>query len=225
MIILYHLKNSRSQRVVWLLQELGCEYHVIEQSEITPSFSFPEHVKPLKFPTVSIQHEDGVTFLSETGAICELLSDLYNNLGPIDGALADTANNLFWKNYADASLMQTMILKQIFKQIVQNTPILFRPIPWALKTAFFKMYLNGTIDLQLKRVDTHLRDHQWMCGTAFSYVDIMMWFPVRAAMVSAVAKKYEHIEHYLYVLGQRPGFKEALRIGQWDQSLFNTYWS
>jgi glutathione S-transferase len=225
MIILYHLKNSRSQRVIWLLEELGCEYQVVEQSRIDSSFKFPEHIKPLKFPTVSINHEDGVIFMSETSAICEFLCTITHKLLPLNGTFSSTANNIFWKNYADATLMQTLVLKQVFKQIVSNTPFLFKPITLALKSAFFKMYLNGTLAQQLSRVDAHLKDHKWMCGVDFSYVDILMWFPLLAGMTGIKPNTYANIQRYFGDLNQRSAFQNAQKIGDWEQDLFDQYWS
>lgn len=223
-ITLYHLKNSRSQRILWLLEELGYDYQVIDSAD-SGTHDLPNHILPLKFPTVHITDEDSGIYLTESSAICEFLSNRFQSLIPVSVTEIDLANYFFWKNYADASLMQSLVLKQVFKQIVVNTPLPFKPVPWLFKYSFNKLYLNKTIEQQLKRVDEHLKTNTWMCANQFTIADILMWFPLEACMVTMDPPDYPHITFYLAQFRGNHNFNKALESGNWSSQKFRDYWT
>lgn len=223
-ITLYHLQNSRSQRIVWLLEELGCDYTVVDGADLGAP-DLPDNVLPLKFPTIHISDINDSLYLTETSAICDFLSNKFQALLPYQATEKDLADFYFWKNYADASLMQSLVLKQVFKQIVVNTPLPFKPVPWLFKYSFDRLYLNKAIAQQLDRVNAHLRTNAWMCAGQFTIADILMWFPLEASMVNQEPRNYLYITTYLAQVRGSPGFKKALVNGNWSADLFKKYWA
>lgn len=223
-IDLYHLKNARSQRIVWLLEELGCDYRIIDGSEVVGS-DLPLSVLPLKFPTIHIAHANTSIYLSETSAICDFFSNKFQALFPVVATEIELGQYFFWKNYADASLMQSLVLKQVFNQIVVNTPFPFKPLSWLFKYSFNNMYLNQVITQQLNRVNEYLKTNTWMCANQFTTADILMWFPLEASMVALESNNYLYIRTYLSRIRERECFNKALQNGSWDSESFKNYWT
>lgn len=225
-ITLFHLQNSRSQRILWLLEEIGCDYDVINASDIDKhKQNLPTDIMPLKFPTIHIQYECDSFYMTETSAICEFLSRKFQILYLATPDDVDLANFCFWKNYADANLMQLLVLRQVFKQIVVTTPLLFKPVPFLFKVLFNKIYLNKAFDQQLKYIDSHLKDNMWMCGNTFTIADILMWFPLDAALSSINTVQHPFIEKYLNQIQVRKQFSQAMLKGNWSKEQFRKYWS
>lgn len=222
-ITLYHLQNSRSQRILWLLEELNCDYRIIDSKNTIVS-DLPIELLPLKFPTIHILDTNTSIYLTETSAICEFLSQKFQKLNIQSNHDVEIAHYFFWKNYAEASLMPTIILKQIFKQIVVNTPLPFKSISSLFKYAFEKMYLKNEITQQLNKVNDHLKTNTWICGNQFTIVDILIWFPLEANLVSIEYSEYDYIRKYLVKIQNRNSFQKALQKGNWSNKHFKEYW-
>lgn len=222
-VILYHLRNSRSQRLIWLLEELGCNYVLIEGSDIDTS-KLPPEVLPLKFPTVVITHGESTIHMTETSAICEYLcTQVQSPLLPLNNTEA-LPDFLFWKNFAEASFMSNLALKQVFRQIVINTPLPFRPVSWMFQKSFNKMYLNQAIKEQLGRFEGHFAKNTWL-AEEFSIADILNWFPLEACRIAYKDDfKYSNIQAYLKRIQKRPAFQTALIRGNWSEVEFSKYW-
>ena len=222
---LYHLANSRSQRIVWLLEELNAEYDLVFSDSIVLS-DLPESALPLKYPTLSVKTLQNEYVLTETTAVAEFLVSQFDPKLAINSTCPNAyLNYLFWKNYADASLMPNVALKQIFAQITQKTPFIFRPISWSFKFGFDKGYLNNAFKDQLQRVNTHLAGNEWLSGPNFTIADVLMWFPLEACMHFAEIDSYTHLNRYMEQIHQRPSFQKALQRGQWSNREFIRYWS
>ena len=225
-ITLFHLKNSRSQRILWLLKEIGCDYNVLNTSDINKfKQNLPTYILPLKFPTIHIQDSAYSFYMTETSAICEFLSKKFQILDLNSANDIDISNFYFWKNYADANLMQLLVLRQVFKQIFINTPWIFKPIPFLFKIIFNKIYLNKAIEQQLNHINSHLQHNSWMCGNTFTIADILMWFPLEAAFCSINTAKYQFIVRYLNQIQARKQFQQAILEGNWSKEQFLKYWS
>ncbi len=222
-IRLFHLENSRSQRIIWFLEELNLAYElVINQHSDTDQNKNSPH--PLsKFPAIEIIDQGQSCVLAETAAIIEYLSYFNPKLGPSGLNEQQLQHFYYWKNYCEATLIPDLLLKQIFKQIVQRTPFPVRFISKFLKYGFDQGYLNASLQRQMCMVDEHLKDHVWFAGDQLTLVDILMWFPLLAC--SQNLKQFEHIQRYLQQIENRPAFKTALIKGQWSASTFQTYWT
>ena len=134
MITVHHLNNSRSQRVLWLLEELGLTYEIKRYERDPKTMLAPaslHEVHPLgKSPVIT----DGDLTLAESGAIIEYLVDRYGNgrLRPAIGT-PEYLRYTYWLHYAEGSAMPPLLLKLIFDQIEKNSsPFFVRPNAWLI---------------------------------------------------------------------------------------------
>ena len=230
-IRLFHKTNSRSQRIVWLLAELKLDYELVF-CDNNPSDQNSAHIKHphllAKFPTVQICENDGsdVITLAETAAIADYFSYLCNDLGIAQLTHQEIQLYYYWKNFAEATLMPDLALKQIFAAIVARTPWAVRFVSQLLKLGFDRGYLNHTLHQHLQMIDEHLKDHSYVAGQQFTIADLLLWFPLLACTQSNPAfESLAHIQRYLLLIQSRPAFQRALEKGQWSAVEFQSYWS
>lgn len=222
---LYHLANSRSQRIVWLLEELQADYNLVFSDEVVLT-DLPNSVLPLKYPTLSVKTLQNEYVLTETTSVAEFLVSHFNLKLAVNSSCPNAfLNYLFWKNYSDASLMPNVALKQIFAQITQKTPFIFRPISWSFKLGFNKGYLDSAFKEQLQRVNDHLENNHWISGPNLTIADILMWFPLEACMQFSNTDSYTHLKRYMEQIHQHPSFQKALQKGRWSSGEFERYWN
>ncbi len=228
---LYHLANSRSQRIVWLFAELDIPYElIISETNLTNANKNAKKVvstknNAMKFPTLEIIDKNTTITLTESSAIAEYLCQQQQKLGV---NLADEAglDFCFYKHYVDASLMPLLSLKQVFQQIVVHTPWLVRPMSQLYKFGLNRSYLDPELKIQLEQLNRHLESHHWLAGNTFSYVDILLWFPLHAAQYAFPRfEQYSALIRYLNDLEARPAFQQSLQIGAWNADQFQYYWS
>ena len=215
MIIVHHLNNSRSQRVLWLLEELGVPYEV-KHYQRGPDMRAPaglRQVHPLgKSPVIT----DGDLTIAETGAIIEYLLEVY-----AQGRLVPPAGTpgklrfTYWLHYAEGSAMPLLLLKLVFLRMPRGAPALLRP----LVNMIAGKALATLVDPQLK---THLRywcdalskNGGWFAGPDFSAADIMMSFPVEAAAARAgLDDSHAPLREFLARIHGRPAYRRALETG------------
>lgn len=222
-IRLFHLQNSRSQRIIWFLEELGLNYELTikAHSGIDKDKNSPHQLS--KFPTIEIIEQGKTSILAETSAILDYLSHLHPQLGPNSLLSQQLQNFYYWKNYSEATFIPDLVLKQIFHQIVKRTPFPVRFIPKFLKYGFDQGYLNQSLQRQMSMIDKHLEHHLWFAGDQFTTADILMWFPLLAC--SPNYRQFKHIQRYLAQIENRPAFKNALIKGRWSASTFKAYWT
>lgn len=225
-IQLYHFPTSRSQRIIWLFEELEIDYELMICNKNNPQpQTIPQSALPLKFPTVLIQTDHEKIVLTESSAITEFFADYFSKLVISSSNLTTRQNYIFWKNYADASFMPNLALKQIFAQINQQTPFVFRWVSYAFKYAFNAGFLNQVINDQLNRINTHLEQNDWLAGDAFTIADILLWFPLQACVnAHKEIHQFPSILRYIDQIQQRPAFQKSLNKGLWDDSIFQQYW-
>jgi glutathione S-transferase len=167
LIKVHHLNNSRSQRVLWLLEEIGLDYEVIRYQRDAKTMLAPSSLRrihPLgKAPII----EDGSLRLAETGAIVDYLVGQYGKeLEPAQGSEA-YCRHRYWLHCAEGSLMPPLLLKLVVSRLG-----LFG---WAARR-----YVDGQIKLHLDYLEKELDNKQWFAGDEFSAADIMMSFPLEA---------------------------------------------
>lgn len=216
MITVHHLNNSRSQRVLWLLEELGVPYEIRHyQRDAKTMLAPPElrQVHPLgKSPVIT----DGDQVVAESGAIIEYLCRAYGN-----DSIVPTANRQamldysYFLHYAEGSAMPLFVMKLVFSEIPRRPmPFFVRPIARALCGQVIKTWLQPQIDSHLAFLEAHLQKQQWFAGDAFSAADIQMSFPVEAAAVrDRVAEKYPALQDFLERIHARPAYQRALEKG------------
>lgn len=171
MIIVHHLENSRSQRILWMLEELGLPYEVKRYERNKKTMLAPPELKrvhPLgKSPVIEDTGDSG-RVIAETGAIVEYLVD------KADGRLGPPANRAaaldyrFWLHYAEGSLMPPLLVKLVLTRV-----------PLFGKAA--QKRIQPMIDTHLDYVESHLAGRPWFTGDAMTAADVMMSFPLEAA--------------------------------------------
>ncbi len=222
-IRLFHLQNSRSQRIIWFLEELGLNYKLIIKyhSDEDKNNNSPHQLS--KFPTIEIIEQGKTSILAETSAILDYLSHLHPQLCPNSLSSQQLQNFYYWKNYSEATFIPDLVLKQIFHQIAKRTPFPVRFVPKLLKYGFDQGYLNQSLQRHMNMIDKHLERHLWFAGDQFTTADILMWFPL--LVCSPNYRQFKHINRYLAQIENRPAFKNALIKGRWSASTFNAYWT
>lgn len=216
MLTLHHLENSRSQRILWLLEELGVEY-TLKRYERDPVTSLAPAeliaVHPLgKAPVIT---DNGKT-VAESGAIIEYLLEHHGNgrLRPEAGT-PDYERYRYWMHFAEGSFMPLMVMSLIFNRVENaNMPFFIRPIARGIAGKVRASYLQPNTDRALAYMEATLKEHEWFAGAAFSAADIQMSFPVEAAAVRAgLGNRYPHLQAFLDRIHARPAYQAALEKG------------
>ncbi len=216
MITVHHLQNSRSQRVLWLLEELGLPYEVKRYERDPATLLAPPElfkVHPLgKSPVIS---DDGLT-IAETGAILEYLvaRRAGGALRPAAGS-DDELRYTYWLHYAEGSLMPLLVMTLVFKRIpVSPMPFFVRPIARALCKQVIATFIKPQVDRHLQFIEQHLQQHAWFAGSAMSAADVQMSFPVEAALARAARPgQYPKAEAWLKRIQAREAYRRALDKG------------
>ena len=201
MIRVHHLNNSRSQRVLWLLEELGVPYEIVRYQRNRLTMLAPEALKvvhPLgKSPVV----EDDGRKLAETGLIVEYLVDRYGaDLAP------SRDSDLYWRykywlHYAEGSAMPPLLVK-IYVDKLGLLALPVRPI------------LASQLKLHLDFLEAELGSAPWFLGERFSAADIMLSFPLEVATARAgLNASRPNLFGFLQRIHARPAYRRALEKG------------
>lgn len=216
MIIVHHLNNSRSQRVLWLLEELQLPYEIrCYERDPRTMLAPPElrAVHPLgKSPVIS----DGVLTLAESGAILEYLADRYGpgRLAPLP-ATPERTQYSYWMHYAEGSLMPLLLLKLIFDR-VESAPMPFfvKPVARGIADKVRKAFVLPNLRTHLDFLEQELRGREWFAGPAFSAADVQMSFPLEAARArGGLDAQRPRLMAWLERVHARPAYQQALQRG------------
>jgi glutathione S-transferase len=216
MIILHHLENSRSQRVLWLLEELGLPYEMRRyQRDAKTRLAPPElqRVHPLgKSPVIS----DGEVTVAESGAIIEYLLDTYGK-GRLRPAAGTPARRQFtyWLHFAEGSAMPYLLLKVVFERVRQApVPFFVKPVVKGIAAKVNKGFIDPNLKRTLDFMESELKQHPWFAGDEFSAADIQMSYAVEAAAARAgMASQYPALGDWLQRIHARPAYERALKSG------------
>ena len=200
-IIVHHLENSRSQRILWMLDELGLPHEIVRYERNKKTMLAPPELRavhPLGKSPVIV--EEG-TVVAETGAIVEYLVE---KAGGRLGAPADRAGALryrFWLHYAEGSMMPPLLLKLVLSKI----PIMGKI---AIKR------IQPMIDVHLDYVEAELGKRPWFAGDAMTAADIMMSFPLEAARArGGLGDARPHTVAWVAKVHALPAYQRALKVG------------
>jgi len=216
MIIVHHLNNSRSQRVLWLLEELGIPYEIKHYQRDAKTMLAPPELRavhPLgKSPVIT----DGDLTVAESGAIVEYLIDRYGkgNLKPEAGT-PEGLRYTYWLHYAEGSAMPPLLMKLVFDE-VESAPMPFfvKPIAKAISGKVKKAFINPQIKTHLDYMEAELGKSTWFAGKEFTGADIQMSFALEAAEARAgLNDSRPHLMAWLKRIHARPAYKRALKKG------------
>lgn len=213
MITVHHLDNSRSQRILWLLEELELEYDIVFYKR-RPDFQAPPELRkvhPLgKAPVIT----DGETVIAETGAIVEHILETYGagRLLPEPGT-PERQRLTYWLYYAEGSAMSPLLLKLIFSALPQKTPFFIRPVAKTIAKTVQKKLIDPQLQTHLDYWEAELKRWPWFAGDRFTAADIVMSFPLEAAASRAGAAERPEIAAFLKAIHGRPAYQRALKRG------------
>jgi len=214
MITVHHLNNSRSQRVLWLLEELGLPYEIRHyQRDAKTSLAPPElrQVHPLgKSPVIT----DGGLTVAESGAILEYLVDKYGGGRLKPTAEADLLHYRYFMHFAEGSAMPPLVMKLVFSKIKRAPmPFFVKPIAKGIADKVLSSFVQPNIDRQLAFLESELTQRPWFAGADFSAADVQMSFPVEAAAARGGMQRYPKLKDFLARIHGRPAYKKALERG------------
>jgi len=214
MITVHHLADSRSQRVLWLLEEMGRPYEVKRYERNPATMLAPPELKAIhplgKSPVV----DDGAVRVAETGAIVEYLLEGPDGvaLRPAPGTEAGRRYT-YWLHYAEGSAMTPLLLKLIFGQLPKRSPGLVRPVVKAISAKAQDGFIDPQIASHTAYWEAELGKSEWFAGDRFSAADIMMSFPIEAGGTRAPYDDKPRLKAFLEKIHARPAYQRALERG------------
>jgi glutathione S-transferase len=216
MITLHHLNNSRSQRVLWLLEELGLPYEVKRYQRDAKTMLAPPELRavhPLgKSPVIT---EDGVT-VAESGAIIEYLLERHGNGRFIPHAGSEEHRRFtYWLHYAEGSAMPPLLLALIFMRLPKNPmPFFIRPIVRGLSDKVLSSFVEPQLKTHFDFMEGELGKSAWFAGHDFTAADIQMSFVIEAGEArGALGAKRPKLQDWLNRIHARPAYRRALEVG------------
>lgn len=216
MILVHHLNNSRSQRILWLLEELGLEYEIKRYQRDPKTMLAPPELRavhPLgKSPVIS----DGGTVVAESGAIVEYLIERYG-----DGRLVPPAGSpdklrwTYWLHFAEGSAMSPLLMKLVFDRVESSPmPFFVKPIARGIAHKVKSSFVMPQIAAHLNYMEAELGKSTWFAGDEFSAADIQMSFVLEAAAArGGLDASYPKLSAFLARIHTRPAYQRALERG------------
>lgn len=222
MLHLHHLKNSRSFRIIWLLEELKLPYELSIYERVRGLA--PKQLKQIhplgKAPIL----QDNNKTLVESAHIIEYIIDHYDGqdmatnktLRP-DYGTSFYNDYRYWLHFCESSLMPLVLVRLIFNTLIDKSPIGIRQIAKLFKSGIEKAYVTPTIDDDLAFLNQHLADKTWLAGE-FSGADVQLEFAIDAVVQQGgIDNKFTHIHSWLNRCHQREAYKIALQKGGKNQ--------
>ena len=198
MLTVHHLANSRSQRILWMLEELGADYEVVRYERDPATMLAPPALRAIHPLGKSPVIDDGGVVVSESGAIVEYLAEQYDNLRPPGSAERRRAS--YWVHFAEGSAMTPLLLKLYLGRLgAAAAPLLPR--------------IDGQLAALLAYVEAELADGPYLAGGDLSTADIMMSYPLEAAATRAGLDDFPGLAAYLARIHARPAYAAALERG------------
>ena len=215
MITVHHLNNSRSQRVLWLLEELELPYEIkFHARDKDTMLAPPELLKihPLgKSPVIT----DGDKTIAESGAIVDYIVSTYGNgrLIPPDGT-PERLRYTYWLHYAEGSAMPPLLMKLVFGVLPERAPWFVKPLVKGIADTANRTFIDPQLKLHTTYWESELAKSEWFAGAEFTAADIQMSFPLEAASSRAgIEKGYPKVHAFLDRIHARPAYRRALEKG------------
>ena len=220
MITVHHLENSRSQRVLWLLEELGLPYEVKRYARDPRTLYAPPElarVHPLgKSPVIT----DGDITVAESGAIVEYLVDTYGPprtgapLKPAPGT-PEQRRYTYWLHFAEGSLMPPLLMKLVFDKVREApVPFFVKPVVRGIADQVTASFIAPNLKRLLAFMEGELASRPWFCGAEFTAADVQMSYPVEAAAERAgLDDRYPKLQEWLSRIHARAAYRRALEQG------------
>ncbi len=222
MITVHHLNNSRSQRILWMLEELNQEYEIIGYERDLKTFQGPEslrNIHPLgKSPVITDDSSGEQTIIAESGAIVEYLLQNYGKnsslIIPETGSQQER-DYLYWLHFSEGSLMPPLLLRLIFDRVKKaRVPFFVKPITKAVADKVLSEFVNPNISRLLDFIEGSLNGKKWFLGEELSGADIQMSFPLETSVSRGlINENYTCIQSYVKRIHEQPAYQAALKKG------------
>jgi glutathione S-transferase len=218
MIKVHHLNNSRSQRVLWLLEELGLPYEVVRYQRDPKTMLAPPELRAVHPLGKSPVLEDGGRVLAESAAILEYLVERHDHAHafspppePVDAD--ERLRYRYWLHYAEGSAMPPLLMSLVFSRLKQAPmPFFARPIARGIADKTMAAFVGPQLKLHLDYMEAELSTRPWFAGDRFTAADIQMSFPVEAA-AARVGSDRPQLQAFLERIRARPAYQRALVRG------------
>jgi glutathione S-transferase len=213
MLTVHHLNNSRSQRILWLLEELGVEYELKRYQRDAKTMLAPKSLKdvhPLgKSPVIT----DAGNTVAESGAIIEYIIEKYGGgrFIPKPGT-PERLRYTFWLHFAEGSAMPLLLLKLILGEVKKKAPMIVRPVAKLIADGVADAYTDPNIKAQIDFIEAELGKSTWFAGEEITGADIQMSFPIEGAATRAEGLG-KNMKAFLDRIHARPAYKKAIERG------------
>ncbi len=216
MLTVHHLNNSRSQRILWLLEELGVPYELKKYERDKDTLRAPSalrKVHPLgKSPVIT---EGGIT-VAESGAIIEYLIETHGEgrLIPPTGT-ESRRKYIYWLHFAEGSAMPPLLMKLVFNRVEgADMPFFVKPIAKKIASTVKQNFIEPELRQQLDYMESELAPTGWFAGNSFTAADIQMSFPLEASAArGGLDAKYPNLVRFLERIHSRPAYQRAIERG------------
>ncbi|MBN9466204.1 glutathione S-transferase [Brevundimonas sp.] len=215
MIKVHHLNDSRSQRVLWLLEELGLPYEVVRYERDARTRLAPAALRAIHPLGKSPVIQDGDVTVAETGAIVDYLLDVYGEgrLRPV-ARTEDARRFTYWLHYTEGSAMPPLLLKLVFGLLPRRAPGLMRPLVKQISDKAIAGFVDPQLRDHVGFWEAELARSEWFAGDQFTAADIMMSFPVEAGADRAFdPADRPRLRAFLSRIHARPAYRRALERG------------
>ena len=222
MIVVHHLNNSRSQRVLWLLEELGVPYEIKRYERDKKTMLAPPELRAIHPLGKSPVLTDGKLTLAESGAIVEYLVEMYGNaescavLSPEHGT-PEYLRYRYWLHYAEGSAMSPLLLKLVFDKIEASPmPFFVKPIAKAISGKAKSSFITPQINTHLDYLEAELGKAKWFVGNEFTAADVQLSFPIEAAAArGGLDASRPKLMDFLARIHARPAYARAVaKVGE-----------
>jgi glutathione S-transferase len=214
----HHLETSRSQRILWLLEELAVPYELKVYQRDAKTRLAPAELKAIhplgKSPVVT---DDGEV-IAESGAIIEYLVEKYGALGRGELAHLEPARGTaqyrqcrYWMHYAEGSLMNWLVMKLVFVTIPNRPmPLFAKPVARAICAKVQAQLVDPNLQAAIRFLDDHLSRNWWFAGSELTMADFQMSFAVEALLARATAAAdHPHLSAWRDRIRARPAYQRA----------------
>lgn len=216
MIVVHHLENSRSQRILWLLEELGLEYELRHYKRHPKTGLAPPDLKAVHPLGKSPVLTDGDATVAESGAIIEYLLHRYDpdhRLHPAPGT-PEALQHSYWLHYAEGSLMPYLLMKLVFERVEKAPlPFFLKPVARGISSKVNQTFLDPNLETHLAFIERSLTATGYFAGAALTGADVQMSFPLEAAASRVGTQKYVKISNFLRNIHARPAYQRAIARG------------
>jgi glutathione S-transferase len=216
MIIVHHLNNSRSQRILWLLEELGLDYEIKKYERDAKTMLAPPELRAIHPLGKSPVIQDGGTIVAESGAIIEYLVERYGKgkFIPAPGT-PEKLRYTYFLHYAEGSAMTPLLMKLVFDKVASSPmPFFVKPIAKGIVQKVKSSYIMPQIVQHLKYMEAELTARAWFAGAEFTAADVQMTFVLEAASArGGLGDQYPKLNAFLQRVHARPAYQRGLERG------------